>query len=49
LPNASFVFPLPRADNRSPGAMAREKNDFIKRQRVEKSASFDGNVQRQWR
>jgi len=29
--------------------MAREKDDLIKRQRVEKSASFGGNVQMQWK
>jgi hypothetical protein len=46
---ASFVFRLLQVNNRSRGAMAREKNDFIKRQRVKKSALFDGNVQRQWK
>jgi hypothetical protein len=49
LPNAPFVFRPPLDDNRSPGAMARAKEDLIKRQRVEESASFGGNVQMQWR
>ena len=38
MPRSCFV--RLRDDNRSPGAMARAKDDLIKRQRVEKSASF---------
>jgi len=47
MPRSCFV--RLQDDNRSRGAMARANDAFIKRQRVEKSASFGGNVQMQWR